>query len=41
MSDREGSPEFPVGVVLGSEDAGPLEFWSGSVRAASCSSTTS
>ena len=29
MSDREGSPEFPVGVVLGSEDAGPLEFWVG------------
>ena len=29
MGDPERSPEFPVGVVLGSEDAGPLEFWVG------------
>ena len=29
MSDTERAPELPVGVVLGSEDAGPLEFWVG------------
>ncbi len=29
MGERERTPELPVGVVLGSEDAGPLEFWVG------------
>ena len=29
MADSDGAPDRTVGVVLGSEDAGPLEFWIG------------
>ena len=29
MGERERTAERPVGVVLGSQDAGPLEFWVG------------
>ena len=29
MGERKPTPDPPVGVVLGSQDAGPLEFWVG------------
>ena len=29
MAEQDIAPNIPVGVVLGSEDAGPLEFWVG------------